>query len=204
MERRFRATSLALTVVLAAAGSMSSVAAQTISLAPRVEFWGAVSSRVDRIQRIENAFVIWSIAGFNIYAAGRMGLQVLFDRTPGQVDLAGPLTNMSMAINAIARVGPSSVSATVSGGPAFYRVGGDVVADGDTVWTYDVAHVVGFNVGGDVTVPVGPHAALFVGCRYFGGPPSGVARRSASVNSVSLRSEHVAGSRAFLAVTFRP
>jgi hypothetical protein len=84
-------------------------------------------------------------------------------------------------------------------------MGGDVVAGGGMVWTYDVAHVVGFNVGGDATIVLNRHAALFAGCRYFGGPPRAVTRtsRPASFASVS-RSQHVSGSRVFVAVMFRP
>jgi hypothetical protein len=192
-------------VALAVFGAATGAAAQTTSIAPRVEVWGAVASRVDRFQRVESVSVVWSIAGINVFPTEDVGIQLLFDRTPGQVDLAGPVTNMSMAFNALVRLGPRGRAVTVSGGPAFFRLGGDVAMAGGTLRTFDIAHVIGANAGADVTVALDRHVALFAGCRYFGGPSAAVARTPASAGTDDVpRLQEVSGSRVFIALMFSP
>lgn len=100
---------------------------------------------------------------------------------------SGTLTQAAVAFNAAIRVGRlNRPNVTISGGPAYYRVSGHVEPLGYTAFQLGGRSVLfeddyrlmasllpvrtlGFNGGGDLNAPVGRHAAIVVGYRYFGG-----------------------------------
>lgn len=114
-------------------------------------------------------------------------------------DTSGSLTQMAVAFNGIVRVGRSGrLSATISGGPAFYRLSGDVQPLGFTTFrlgghsvlfqdsprlalSLEPAHGFGFDAGGEVSVALGRHSAIIAGYRYFGGPGADVTTSPTSV-----------------------
>ena len=100
-----------------------------------------------------------------------------------------------MGFNAVVRFGqPDRVGVTVSGGPSYVRVSGVVQPVGYTTFqlgghsvlfeddyrlamALDSVNAVRFNVGGDVTIAVGPSTAVLVGYRYLAGPHVDVSLR---------------------------
>jgi hypothetical protein len=103
-------------------------------------------------------------------------------------DTSGSLTQTAVAFNATVRIGrPDRLSATISGGPTFYRLSGTVQPLGFTAFhlgghsvlfqddyrlalELEPANSVGFDAGVDIDLPVGRHTFIIAGYRYFGGP----------------------------------
>ena len=101
---------------------------------------------------------------------------------------SGSLTQAAVAFNALVRIGrPDRLSVTISGGPTYYRLSGDVQPLGFTTFVlgghsvlfqedYRLAlalgptHALGWDAGGEFNAAVGRHAAIIMGFRYFGGP----------------------------------
>jgi hypothetical protein len=114
-------------------------------------------------------------------------------------DTSGSLTLMSLAFNAVVRIGrPDRLSATISGGPAFYRMRGEVQPLGFTTFrlgghsvlfqdssrlalSFEPAHALGFDIGGEISLAAGRHTSFIAGYRYFGGPDADVAVSPATV-----------------------
>jgi hypothetical protein len=114
-------------------------------------------------------------------------------------DTSGALTQMALAFNAVVRIGRADrLSATISGGPAFYRLSGEVQPLGFTTFrlgghsvlfqdssrlalSFEPAHAFGFDIGGEVSLAAGRHTAFIAGYRYFGGPDADVAVSPATV-----------------------
>jgi len=108
---------------------------------------------------------------------------------------SGTLTQSVVGFNAVVRFGqPDRVGVTVSGGPSYVRVSGVVQPVGYTTFqlgghsvlfeddyrlamALDSVNAVRFNVGGDVTIAVGPSTAVLVGYRYLAGPHVDVSLR---------------------------
>jgi hypothetical protein len=100
---------------------------------------------------------------------------------------SGALSQVAVGFNAAVRIGPSNrPNVTLTGGPAFYRMSGRVEPLGYTAFqlggrsvlfeddyrlsaSLSLVRKLGVNVGGDLNAPVGHHAAIVVGYRYFGG-----------------------------------
>lgn len=107
-------------------------------------------------------------------------------------DTSGSLTQVALGFNAAIRIGrPDRLSATISGGPAFYRLSGDVQPLGFTAFylgghsvlfqsdyrlalEMEPANAVGFDAGVEIDMPLNRHAAIVAGYRYFGGPEAEV------------------------------
>lgn len=103
-------------------------------------------------------------------------------------DTSGSLTQVAVAFNAAVRIGrPDRLSATISGGPAFYHLSGTVQPLGFTTFhlgghsvlfqddyrlalELEPANTVGFDAGVEIDMPLSRHAAIIAGYRYFGGP----------------------------------
>ena len=103
-------------------------------------------------------------------------------------DTTGSITQSTFSVNGVVRVGTSSrIDLTLSGGLSTQRLSGTVQPIGFTQYSlgghsvlfeneYRLAmslgpiSAVGFNLGGDLNVPVARHVALLFGYRYFGGP----------------------------------
>lgn len=114
-------------------------------------------------------------------------------------DTTGSLTLTTIAVNAVARIGRSDrLHGTISGGPAFHRLGGTLQSVAFTTFrlgghsvlfqddfrlamTTDSKQEIGFNVGGDLDVVVARHAAIVVGYRLYGGPDASVTLRPSAV-----------------------
>ena len=110
-------------------------------------------------------------------------------------DTTGSLTLTTIAVNAVARIGRSDrIHGTISGGPAFHRLGGVLQSVAFTTFrlgghsvlfhddfrlamTADSKQEIGFNVGGDLDVVVARHAAIVIGYRLYGGPDADVTFR---------------------------
>lgn len=102
-------------------------------------------------------------------------------------DTSGSVTQLSMALNAVARIGsPSGFNVTLSGGPTIawltgtaeplgytaFNMGGHAVLFSNQyrlAMEIDRAHAFGFDAGGEFNAPVGRHLAVVVGYRYFDG-----------------------------------
>jgi len=106
------------------------------------------------------------------------------------------LTELTIGVNGVVRLARGQggqggqvgrVAATISGGLSFNRMSGTVQPLGFTTFqlgghsvlfqndyrlevALEPAESIGFNVGGDVDIAVGRHAAIVVGYRYVGGP----------------------------------
>ncbi len=122
-------------------------------------------------------------------------------------DTAGTLKSVVLAFNAVGRVGRTDrVSLTVSGGPAYYHFSGSVLPvaytqfqvgghsvlfqnDYRVTMSLDAANAWGFDVGGDLNLPLGRHTALMIGYRYFG---AGVFNASAAVASATSSDQPLA------------
>ena len=101
---------------------------------------------------------------------------------------SGSLTQAALAFNAVARIGrPDRLSVTISGGPTYYRLSGDVQPLGFTTFplgghsvlfqddyrlalALEPSHALGWDAGGDFNAAVGRRAAIIMGYRYFAGP----------------------------------
>lgn len=110
------------------------------------------------------------------------------DQSVAWPETSGSLTQIALAFNAVVRIGRADrLSATISGGPAFYRLTGTVQPLGFTTFrlgghsvlfqdgarlalALEPAHAVGFDIGGELSLPAGRHTAFIAGYRYFGGP----------------------------------
>jgi hypothetical protein len=108
-------------------------------------------------------------------------------------DTSGTLTQVTIAVNAVVRLGrPDRVALTVSGGPTVYRLSGAVQPLAFTTFRlgghsvlfeddYRLAmalaptNALGFDAGGEINVPVSRHAALVAGYRYIVAPTAAVA-----------------------------
>ncbi|MEQ1898871.1 MAG: hypothetical protein ABL971_15975 [Vicinamibacterales bacterium] len=117
---------------------------------------------------------------------------VTVNRSIAWPDTSGSLTQMTLAFNAVVRVGrPDRLSATLSGGPAYYRLSGDVQPLGFTTFrlgghsvlfeddhrlalALESTHAFGFDVGGEISLAAGRHTAIIAGYRYFGGSDADV------------------------------
>ena len=100
-------------------------------------------------------------------------------------DSSGSLTELWIALNAVARIGdPQRTNVTLSGGPALVRMSGTIEPLGYTAYhlgghavlfedDYRLAvdlgpdYRFGFDAGGDLNVGVGRHFAVMLGYRYF-------------------------------------
>jgi hypothetical protein len=100
---------------------------------------------------------------------------------------SGALTQAAVAFNLAIRIGRSNrPNVTIAGGPAYYRTSGHVEPLGYTAFqlgghsvlfeddyrlrvSLSPVHKLGIDAGGDFNAPIGHHAALVVGYRYFGG-----------------------------------
>ena len=121
------------------------------------------------------------------------------DQSVAWPDTSGSLTQMALAFNAVVRIGRADrLSATISGGPAFYRLSGELQPLGFTTFrlgghsvlfqdsarlalSLEPAHAAGFDIGGEVSLAAGRHTAFIAGYRYFGGPDANVAVSPTSV-----------------------
>jgi hypothetical protein len=155
-------------------------------------------------------------------------------------DTSGSLTQLTIAVNSVARVGGADrLNATMSGGLSYYRLSGTAQPLGYTTFRlgghsvlfsdeYHLAFsieptaVVGFNVGGEINVPLGGRAAMAFGYRYLGGPTTDVpVRLSTILNADQVVNQEttaniaqrlapaparvaVSGSRVLIAVKVRP
>lgn len=108
-------------------------------------------------------------------------------------DTTGTLKQLTVGFNAVARTDPARrVSASVSGGLSWYRITGDAQPLGyteyhmgghSTLFSSDMKLAIGlgptdsagYNIGGDVSIALGPHAAILLGYRYLGGKSVDVA-----------------------------
>jgi hypothetical protein len=114
-------------------------------------------------------------------------------------ETAGSLTQLTMALNGVVRIGqPARVSATLSGGLSYYRLNGAVQPLGYTTYrlgghsvlfeddyrlalSLDPASALGYNLGGDLSLTVHRGVAVMVGYRYFGGPTVDVPARVTTI-----------------------
>jgi len=114
-------------------------------------------------------------------------------------DTSGSLTQMVVAVNAVARIeGSDRISVDIAGGPAIYRFTGDLQPIAYTGFnlgghsvlfenTYrlggsiEPSYAIGFNAGASVDVAVGAHAAITFGYRYFGGSDVDVSVRLTTI-----------------------
>jgi hypothetical protein len=114
-------------------------------------------------------------------------------------DTSGSLTQLTIAFNAVIRIGrPDRLSAALSGGPTYYRLKGAVQPLGFTAFQLGGHSVLfqddyrlavslgpsqspGFDAGGEVRVPAGRRAAIVAGYRFFGGPQADVAASSTTI-----------------------
>jgi hypothetical protein len=114
-------------------------------------------------------------------------------------DTSGSLTQLTIAVNPVARLGrPDKLNATVSGGLSYYRLNGTAQPLGYTAFrlgghsvlfsdeyhlavSLEPTNVIGFNAGGDVNLPLGRHVAIVVGYRYLGGPATDVSVRLSTI-----------------------
>jgi hypothetical protein len=102
-------------------------------------------------------------------------------------DTTGSLTRTDASVNGVVRMGSGKVSATLSGGLTFERVGGTLQPLAFTTYrlgghsvlfeddfllaaSLDPTSAVGFNAGGDVSFSIHRGVALMVGYRYRGTP----------------------------------
>jgi hypothetical protein len=114
-------------------------------------------------------------------------------------DTSGSLTQLTIAVNPVARLGrPDGLNVTVSGGLSYYRLNGTAQPVGYTAFrlgghsvlfsdeyhlavSLEPTNVVGFNAGGEVNLPLGRHAAIVAGYRYLGGPTTDVPVRLSTI-----------------------
>jgi hypothetical protein len=124
---------------------------------------------------------------------------VTVDQSVAWPDTSGTLTQLAIGFNVVIRLGhPDRLAATISGGPSYYRIQGDIQPVGFTSFhlgghsvlfqddyrlavSLTPANAFGFNIGGDVSVAASRHIALLAGYRYFGGPAVNVAARPAAI-----------------------
>ena len=155
-------------------------------------------------------------------------------------DTSGSLTQLTIALNGVARVGTADrLNATISGGLSYYRLSGTAQPLGFTTFllgghsvlfsdeyhlafSIDPTAVVGFNVGGEINIPLERRAAMVFGYRYLGGPMTDVPVRLTTIlNADQVTNQEtaasiaerlapgparvaVAGSRLLIAVKVRP
>jgi hypothetical protein len=114
-------------------------------------------------------------------------------------DTSGSLTQLTIAFNAVVRIGrPDRLAATISGGPTYHRLSGAVQPLGFTAFQLGGHSVLfqddyrlgfslgpsqspGFDAGGEIRVPAGGHAAIVAGYRFIGGPHADVAASSTTI-----------------------
>ena len=100
-------------------------------------------------------------------------------------EVTGSFRDLNVSVNAVVRAGQANrVSATASGGLTIHRLTGTlqplaftsfrlgghsvlIVDDYPLMMTLGPTISTGVNVGGDVNIALGSHAALMVGYRYF-------------------------------------
>ncbi len=130
---------------------------------------------------------------------------VELSRSTAWPDTAGSLDHLSIAFNAVVRLGrPERVNAAISGGPSYHRLSGRVEPLGFTAFhlggrsvlfedDYRLAmeirpvHAIGFDIGAEVSAPVGRRTAVMVGFRYFAaGQVVGEVTPSAILNAEEL------------------
>lgn len=110
-------------------------------------------------------------------------------------DTTGSITHTAIAVNAVVRFGkPSGITITASGGPAVYRVAGQLQPIAYTTFTlgghsvlfeddyrlaaeFDPTNVLVVNVGADVSATITRNIALVGGFRYFAAPDVDVSVR---------------------------
>jgi hypothetical protein len=126
-------------------------------------------------------------------------------------DTSGSLTQLAIAVNSVARVGPADrLNATISGGLSYYRLSGTAQPLGYTTFrlgghsvlfsdeyhlaiSIEPTAVLGFNAGGEINVPLGRHGAVVIGYRYLGGPTKDVPVRVSSIlNADQVANEETA------------
>ena len=123
------------------------------------------------------------------------------NRTMAWPETSGSLTRLAIAFNAVVRIGrPERVNLTLSGGPSYHRVTGDIEPLAFTAFhlgghsvlfeddhrlalALEPAQGLGFDLGGEVNAPFATHAALIVGIRFFGGSLEGHVAPTAVVNA---------------------
>jgi hypothetical protein len=111
----------------------------------------------------------------------------------------GSLMQLTLAANGVVRLGrPNRASLTLSGGLSYYRLSGTVQPVGYTTFrlgghsvlfeddyrlavSLEPTGVIGFNGGGDLSVPIGRGVAVMLGYRYFGGPTADVPARVTAI-----------------------
>jgi hypothetical protein len=117
----------------------------------------------------------------------------------GWPDTSGSVTELALGFNAVVRIGtPAGLSVTVSGGPTFYRATGSLQPVGYTTFhlgghsvlfedayrlavSLTPAHTFGLNAGAELNQPIGRHAAIVIGYRYFAAPEIDVTARPAAI-----------------------
>jgi hypothetical protein len=116
-------------------------------------------------------------------------------------DTSGTLTEWTLGFNLVARtVSAGPVSASVSGGLAWYRISGDAQPLGYTdyrlgghsvlfsedlqvAFALDPTNSIGVNVGGDISIAFAGHAAVLVGYRHLGARTVDAAVRPATITT---------------------
>jgi hypothetical protein len=114
-------------------------------------------------------------------------------------DTSGSLTQLTVAVNPVARLGrPDGLNATVSGGVSYYRLSGTAQPLGYTAFrlgghsvlfsdeyhlavSFEPANVIGLNAGGEINIPLGRRTAVVIGYRYLGGGPTDVSVRLSEI-----------------------
>lgn len=114
-------------------------------------------------------------------------------------DTTGSMSMVTASLNGIVRVGSAGhVNATASAGVGYGRISGTARALGYTTFrmggravlfsdeyhieaALGAASAVGFNVDGEIAVPVRDRTAVLVACRFFAAPPVDVSVRAASI-----------------------
>lgn len=102
-------------------------------------------------------------------------------------DTSGTLSQVAVAVNAVARIGPPDrVTVTLAGGPTYFRFSGRLEPVGFTTFrlgghavlfqdehrlavSLGASQAIGFDVSGGVDVPINERLGLIAGIRYFGG-----------------------------------
>lgn len=120
-------------------------------------------------------------------------------RTVPWPEVTGSFRDLNVSVNAVVRAGHANrVSATASGGLTIHRLTGtlqpmaftsfrlgghSVLFEDDYRLTMVLgpAISIGVNVGGDVDIALGPHAALTAGYRYFGASSPQIAAQAHDV-----------------------
>jgi hypothetical protein len=117
----------------------------------------------------------------------------------GWPDTSGSVTELALGFNGILRIGgPAGLSMNISGGPTFYRATGSLQPVGYTTFhlgghsvlfedayrlavSLTPAHTFGLNAGVELNQPIGRHAAIVIGYRYFAAPEIDVTAHPAAI-----------------------